>query len=157
MRTYFARVYSEETDLFPKRVTEHSLYDVFAKRTYTTSDWKQSKSGIYVLDVGTGCYIDCGQEDHVGIIIRGKAGLMFKSNIFAFHGYIDPDYRGEVRVKLMCVDEPIEIKKHKAIAQLMFVPVVQIALSKAMSLKELTQTDRGANGFGEMDKKVYGG
>lgn len=39
-------------------------------------------------------------EGHVGLI-RGRSGLAFKHNVFAFEGTLDADYRGELKVLLV--------------------------------------------------------
>jgi len=151
MRSNFVKVYSEEPDLFPRRVTDYSLYDVFAKTNYDMWSWKQTSVGIHTLRVRTGVYVDLGP--HVAIVIRSKSGLGFKNDIVVFHGYIDPDYRGEIMIKLFAFGDPIPIKKGQAVAQIQFVPANNVILMKAVSREELSKTERGHNGFGALDFK----
>ena len=87
---------------------------------------------------------------------RGYAGFVLpRSGLAAKHGIsivnapglIDSDYRGEVKVILVNLDpqEAFAIEKGDRIAQLVIMPVPVVALEEA---EELTETDRGAGGFG---------
>ena len=87
---------------------------------------------------------------------RGYAGFVLpRSGLAAKHGIsivnapglIDSDYRGEIKVILVNLDpnESFTIDKGDRIAQLVIMPVPVVALEEAC---ELTETDRGAGGFG---------
>jgi len=103
-----------------------------------------------------------GERASIGIgiavaIPEGRAGLVLpRSGLAARHGIaltnapglIDAGYRGEVRVLLLNTDhsEPFEVKVGDRIAQLVIVDlpaVVEFAETDA-----LTETTRGAGGFG---------
>jgi dUTP pyrophosphatase len=61
-------------------------------------------------------------------------------------GTIDSDYRGELQVILINHgDKPFEIARGDRIAQLVVAPVVQARLVEA---REMSETNRGAGGFG---------
>lgn len=80
--------------------------------------------------------------------IRPRSGLALKHGISLPNtpGTIDSDYRGPVGVILINLGaEPVTIAHGDRIAQMVVAPVVQASFSLADSL---TDTDRGAGGFG---------
>ncbi len=80
--------------------------------------------------------------------VRPRSGLAIKHGITLINtpGTIDEDYRGEVMVPLVNLDEaPATITRGQRIAQLVVVPVVQIAIEE---VEELSKTQRGSDGFG---------
>lgn len=82
-------------------------------------------------------------------IVKPRSGLNFMHDIFT-DGTIDMDYRGEIKVKLYNLgDKDYEIKRGNRIAQL----VITLALTpEAVQVEELSETDRGAGGFGSTGK-----
>ena len=65
-------------------------------------------------------------------------------------GVIDSDYRGELRVPMVNLsNEPYTIQPGERVAQLCIAPVWQAAFTSA---DELTDTRRGAGGFGSTGK-----
>lgn len=82
---------------------------------------------------------------HVGLV-RGRSGMAFKKGLWAFEGTIDEDYRGELSVLLWNAgDGDVRVNRGDRIAQLVVVQVVRCALE---AVAELSETDRGADGFG---------
>ncbi|OPH61981.1 deoxyuridine 5'-triphosphate nucleotidohydrolase [Paenibacillus ferrarius] len=80
--------------------------------------------------------------------IRPRSGLAYKHGITTLNspGTIDADYRGEVKVLLINHgQEPFTIGRNERIAQMVFQLVPQIELAE---VSELTETVRGAGGFG---------
>ncbi|WP_261807838.1 dUTP diphosphatase [Paenibacillus sp. N3.4] len=80
--------------------------------------------------------------------IRPRSGLAYKHGITTLNspGTIDADYRGEVKVLLINHgQEPFTIQRNERIAQMVFQLVPQIQLTE---VDELTETVRGAGGFG---------
>ena len=73
----------------------------------------------------------------------GSRGLVLANGT----GIIDPDYHGEIIVKLRNVsDEPIQLNAFDRIAQILFVPVFFPAWEV---VEEFTRTtERGTSGFG---------
>ena len=66
-------------------------------------------------------------------------------------GVIDPDYRGEIKVILVNLsNEPFELKPGERIAQLV---VAQFTRIEWESVSELSETERGAGGFGSTGRK----
>lgn len=85
--------------------------------------------------------------------IRPRSGLAFKHGISVLNtpGTIDADYRGEVKVILVNLsDTEFEIKDGERIAQMVISAHEQAELEEVEALSE---TDRGAGGFGHTGKK----
>ncbi|MDR1218706.1 MAG: dUTP diphosphatase [Treponema sp.] len=80
--------------------------------------------------------------------VRPRSGLAYKQGVTVLNapGTIDSDYRGEVGVILVNFgQEPVVINNGDRIAQLVFAPVMRVALEETSSLPA---TERGAGGFG---------
>jgi dUTP pyrophosphatase len=80
--------------------------------------------------------------------VRPRSGLALKHGITVLNspGTIDADYRGEIKVILINLGESsLEITRGMRIAQLVIAPVMQ---AKLILKEALTDTDRGASGFG---------
>lgn len=84
--------------------------------------------------------------------IEPRSGLGFKSNIQPHLGVIDNQYRGDLGVKLYNFgDEDVTIPKGSGVAQ--------ITLQRTQPIKfgfveNISETDRGAKGFGSSDEVV---
>jgi len=80
--------------------------------------------------------------------VRPRSGLALKHGITCLNtpGTIDEDYRGEVKVILANLgSEPFEVRRGERIAQLVPAPVMKAAFTE---VPELSETERGAGGFG---------
>jgi dUTP pyrophosphatase len=80
--------------------------------------------------------------------VRPRSGLALKKGVTVLNspGTIDADYRGEVGVILINLGaEPFTIRRGERIAQMVVAPVSQVAWQTA---DDLTETERGAGGFG---------
>jgi dUTP pyrophosphatase len=85
--------------------------------------------------------------------VRPRSGLALKHGITVLNspGTIDADYRGEVGVILINLSvEPFTIQPGDRIAQVVFARHEQISWIEAT---ELTETERGAGGFGSTGKQ----
>lgn len=83
-------------------------------------------------------------EGHVGLV-RGRSGLAFKHDVWAFEGTIDADYRGELAALLWNVGtETVVLHQGERIAQLVVVPFA----SAFECVEDLGETGRGTAGFG---------
>jgi dUTP pyrophosphatase len=85
--------------------------------------------------------------------VRPRSGLALKKGLTVLNspGTIDADYRGEVGVILINLSaENVTIEPGERIAQLVFARVEQAVWSIADTL---TQTERGAGGFGSTGLK----
>lgn len=82
------------------------------------------------------------------IQIRPRSGWASKKGVTVVNtpGTIDADYRGEVKIALIHLgNEAMEIVDQDRVAQAVLCPVVQAQLIES---KELSDTARGAGGFG---------
>lgn len=87
-----------------------------------------------------------------GAFVFARSGLSSKKGICLANsvGVIDSDYRGELRVPMVNLsNEPYTIQPGERVAQLCIAPVWQAAFAPA---DELTDTARGAGGFGSTGK-----
>lgn len=83
--------------------------------------------------------------------VAPRSGLAWKNFIDVGAGVIDQDYRGNVGVILFNhSDTPFEIKKGDRIAQLILERIVHPVVVEADTLSD---TDRGAGGFGSTGTK----
>lgn len=99
------------------------------------------------LSVGTGLAVEI-PEGHV-LFIFSRSGHGFKNGVRLINGtgIIDSDYRGEIRVGLICDAKgaPLRVANGDRIAQAMLLPMPVVVFEE---VAELSETDRGANGFG---------
>lgn len=80
--------------------------------------------------------------------VRPRSGLAHNHGVTVLNapGTIDADYRGEVMVLLINLgDKPFSIRRGERIAQLVVQPVARATL---IEVEALTETRRGAGGFG---------
>ena len=85
--------------------------------------------------------------------IRPRSGLAYKNGITVLNspGTIDADYRGEVGVLLINLsDVDYCIEDGTRIAQMIIAPYTKAQWN---SVEELSETHRGAGGFGSTGKK----
>lgn len=99
----------------------------------------------------TGLYIELPQGYEAQI--RPRSGLALKHGITVLNtpGTIDADYRGEVGVILVNLsNEPFEIGPGERIAQMV---IARHEQPKVVEVTELSETERGAGGFGHSGRK----
>ena len=78
--------------------------------------------------------------------IAPRSGLAAKHGIDVLAGVVDSDYRGEIKVILVNLGkEPFAVMPGERIAQAI---LEQCVIADVETVEELTDTDRGANGFG---------
>ncbi len=88
--------------------------------------------------------------------VRPRSGLALKHGITVLNspGTIDADYRGEIGVILINLSqEPFEIQPGERIAQMVIVQFRQVKMQEVNTLEELSDTERGAGGFGHSGKQ----
>lgn len=96
--------------------------------------------------IPTGLYMEL-PEGHEAQV-RPRSGLAWKQGLTCLNspGTVDADYRGELKVILINLsNEKQIIKTGDRIAQIVIQQVAQVILTE---VKEITETDRGAGGFG---------
>lgn len=80
--------------------------------------------------------------------VEGRSGLA-KRGIFPVGGIIDPGYRGEVGVLLVNMTTlPVLFQQGTKIAQLVPYLIQDISISDIKLVEQVTETERGAKGFG---------
>ena len=102
-----------------------------------------------LVSTGLSISIPVGYE----VQIRPRSGLAAKKSITVLNspGTIDADYRGEIKVILINLGkEKFVVKNGERIAQMVVCPVIQASLDE---VKELSDTARGAGGFGSTGNK----
>jgi dUTP pyrophosphatase len=110
-----------------------------------------------VIEAGKHALIKTGfamaLPDNYEAQIRPRSGLALKHGISVLNtpGTIDADYRGEVGVILVNHgSEPFTVQRGDRIAQMIIAPFVQADFQQ---LSELSETERGAGGFGSSGKQ----
>lgn len=101
--------------------------------------------------VPTGLYMEI-PEGYEGQV-RPRSGLAIKNGITVLNtpGTIDADYRGEVKVILINLsNSDFTINNGDRIAQIIFARCEQMDI---VSVETLSETERGAGGFGHTGKK----
>ena len=138
------------TGLYLQRATEGSAgYDL---RACSGQPWRGSEvQPGDVVAFGTGIALDMGagyEETSLCGMVVPRSGLGSRGLVLANGtGIIDPDYHGEIIVKLRNVsDEPILVNAFDRIAQILFVPVFFPAWEVVEEFAR--STERGASGFG---------
>lgn len=115
-------------------------YDVFAVEdaVIDPQEWKGVGTGI-TLEFPSDCYAR----------VAPRSGLAFKKGIHVLAGVVDSSYRGEIRAILFNHGKvPVEIQKGDRIAQIIFERIYTPDVLTEAPLEELTNTNRGAGGFG---------
>ena len=89
-------------------------------------------------------------KNYVGLIWE-RSGLATREGVISLGGVIDCGYRGEIIVALWNLSrKTVKISQGERIAQLLIQPVIQ---AKIKQVKNLSETKRGANGFGSTGRK----
>ena len=123
-------------------------------------DLRADLDGSLVIQPGerklipTGLFIELPEDCEAQV--RPRSGLAVKHGITVLNspGTIDADYRGEVKVLLINLSqEPFEIQPGERIAQMVVARFQQMQWQEVDSLEGLSQTERGAGGFGHSGKK----
>ncbi len=113
--------------------------------------------GDIVIDAGKWVLVPTGialaiPEGYEGQV-RPRSGLALKHGIGMLNGpgTIDADYRGEVGIILFNFsDRPFTVRRGDRIAQLVF---AKLSKAKFESVEQLSETARGAGGFGHTGVK----
>lgn len=105
--------------------------------------------------VGTGIVIGL-PVGTVGLI-HPRSGLALKHGLSIVNapGTIDADYRGEIKVCLINLDqqEPVTIERGDRIAQLLIQEVSLCEVEEVAEVADLGQTQRGAGGYGSTGRR----
>ncbi len=138
----------EASDLpVPRRASEHAAgFDLHAR---VDDRVELSPGERKLVPTGIAVALPPGYEAQV----RPRSGLALKHGLALVNspGTIDADYRGEIGVIAINLGhEPFVIHRGDRIAQLVVGPVPEITFDE---VSELSETDRGAGGFGHTGQR----
>lgn len=121
--------------------------DFKTSKEISRKDWEyEGDEYSYVVETGLAFEIP---KNHVMLIYsRSGHGFKHKCVLANSTGVIDSDYRGEVKIKLV-TKRLFEIEEGGGVAQMIIIPYPTITLTE---VQELSDTTRGAGGFGSTDK-----
>ena len=140
------------TARLPVKASEGAAgYDLFASEAAVVpaSVVRDGRVEIGHALVGTGIAISL-PAGHVGRI-GSRSGLSVRHNVEVGAGWIDPDYRGEVKVEMKNFSSlDFLVEEGMRIAQLFILPFASPDLEEADSL---SPSVRGAGGFGSTGLK----
>jgi dUTP pyrophosphatase len=127
--------------------------NVISKSTFSSIGLKMEPFKVYVIPTGIFIGLPEGSQD-VGYEaqIRPRSGLAAKYGITILNspGTLDSDYRGELKIILMCLTEDgYHIKHGDRIAQIV---IAQYLKAEWSPVSELDETVRGTGGFGHTGK-----
>lgn len=122
-----------------------SAFDVFG-----IADVKWEFNGMcWNATVETGWAFEIPYEHGLFILSRSGHGFRHLVHLGNCVGLLDYDYRGQMLVRLVCfVPVPPVIEKGKAVAQCVLLETLR---SYFMVSDELSETERGEEGFGSTD------
>ncbi len=138
--------------LDPRLGTEFPLPD-YATDGSAGMDLRACVEQERVVEPGETVLIPAGfamhmQETNLAAVILPRSGLGHKHGIVLGNlvGLIDSDYQGQVFISCWNrSDRPFPIEPGARIAQLVFVPVVQVEWER---VEDFEDSDRGGGGFG---------
>jgi dUTP pyrophosphatase len=146
MTVRFLRLEGNPDLPLPERATPHAAgYDVRSSE----KDFELEPGEIRAVSTGLIMELPPGVECQV----RPRSGLAARYGITLPNspGTIDPDYRGELQVLMQNTGrEGVTIRRGHRIAQLVF---ARFEAPEVMETQSLTETERGAGGFGSTGKK----
>ena len=138
----------KENATLPKRATEQSAgYDLSAclDKPLTV------KSGETVK-IPTGLSAEVQGEDKCVLLIFARSSLATKYGLAPANcvGVVDTDYRGEILVAMHNhSDKDYTVMPGERVAQLIITPIFT---PEVLQVEELSDTERGAGGFGSTNK-----
>ncbi|MBR2454299.1 MAG: dUTP diphosphatase [Clostridia bacterium] len=140
-----------------KKLSENAKLPVYASESAAAADLFCAEDGKILIPAGETRKISTGiaielPEGYAGFIYA-RSGLATKTGLAPANkvGVIDSDYRGEILVALhnhSNIDAFVECGDR--IAQMVIAAAPQFAFEEA---DELTESERGAGGFGSTGKK----
>lgn len=138
------RMSDDAADLFPvKAHPDDAAFDLFARQSVTLSP------GVVTL-IPTGLFLELpvGYEAQV----RPRSGLALRHGLTVLNspGTIDAGYRGEVGIIMINTGtQAYNVKRGERVAQMVIQKLPEVTLQL---VEELSETDRGAGGFGSTGK-----
>ena len=130
---------TEDCTIPQKAHIDDAAFDIYAAENIIVEPQKPTP-------VSTGFCMELPPQTEAQI--RPRSGLALKHSITVLNtpGTVDAGYRGEVKVLLMNLGkEAFKVTRGMRIAQMVIAPVYPAKLVEA---DELSESDRGSNGFG---------
>lgn len=140
-------------DLKIKKLHPDAIIPKFAHHNDAGMDLYSIKD--YILKPGSVCCVGTGiaaefSDDYVALV-WDKSGLSAKHTIITVGGVFDAGYRGEYNVGLLNLgSKEYKVEKGDKVAQLL---IQRIEHPNIQIVEELSNSERGANGFGSTGKK----
>ncbi len=147
----------------PSRIGRAAGYDLFARidREVEDSVNREGQWAIYIPSGGRK-FVPCGIKlelsENMEGQIRSKSGLAKRHGLKVLNspGTVDEDFRGEIGALIHNTDVlGYWVMNEQAIAQIVFSDVFHPEFVYT-EVAELSETERGESGFGEMTEKTYG-
>lgn len=143
-----------ETAKIPAAVREGDIgFDVFCDESFSISPGHTRKvsTGIQLANMPTMDH----DRNRIFLKVEGRSGLASKG-VFPVGGIIDPTYRGEIAIVLnyngnvfpSTGKETLNFEKGDRIAQLVVYKVLTAGEILMSETDQVTETNRGAKGFG---------
>lgn len=140
------------------KILDPRVGDQFPLPTYATDgsaglDMRACIDRTLIVDPGethlvpTGIAIHIG-DNHLAAVLLPRSGLGHKHGLVLGNltGLIDSDYQGQIFISCWNrASKPVSIEPGQRIAQMVFVPIEQVAFDV---VDEFRATDRGDGGFG---------
>lgn len=118
-----------------------AAFDLYASETITIKPGERAQ-------IPTGIAMEI-PDGYVGLI-WDKSGLSHKAGLKTLGGVVDAGYRGEVKVGMVNLgSEPYAFEKGNKVAQMIIQAREHVLIEEA---DELSDTSRGAGGFGSTGK-----
>jgi deoxyuridine 5'-triphosphate nucleotidohydrolase len=141
-----ARLLSPDARLPIKGTRAAAGFDIFAAKQVVVPGAAIANGRVNIgralVSTGLALAIPSGCVVRIG----SRSGLSTERNIEVGAGWIDPDYRGEIKVELKnFAGEEFLVKKGDRIAQLFILQTFDVTFEPAM---RLTRSGRGKRGFG---------
>lgn len=101
------------------------------------------------VDIDTKIHVEIPQGCFGMVVPRSSIGTKKHLALQNTVGIIDSDYRGSIKLKFFNYgNNGITIEDGEYVAQMIIVPYTSVDLQKVDTLNELSETERGAGGFG---------
>lgn len=117
-------------------------FDIYSieEKMLKPGDWHPFGTGL-ASEFPAGFYVE----------IRGRSGLAHHNAIHVLGGTVDAGFRGEWQIILINLGKKLyKVEKDERIAQGVLIPIAQAEIKET---KKLSETLRGAGGFGSSGKK----
>lgn len=138
-----------------KLLTETATLPAYSREGDACMDIRSDENAVIKAKsfgmVGTGVAVETPHGFEMQL--RARSGLAAKHGIGLVNGIgtIDENYRGEIKAVLFNLgDEDFVIQKGDRIAQICFFKTTEI---EPVQVDELTESNRGENGFGSSGRK----